>query len=233
MTQGRKPRSPKKPLSKKVQNLIAELTRKSGTRDLPKRFLIVCEDGKSSVNYFNALRKHLGLSAASVMVAPSDNGRTQPIQVVDRAIQIQKQASREPDPSRHFAHAWCVIDGDFGHDKIQRARGRANANAIELAISTPCFEYWVVLHFEEFSRTNLNCDGMEQRVKKRLPSYEKGKTDFRKVVPMYGDACRRAKQQRQHQANVLPERQDPCSESNRLIDALGVPGGSAGERRPL
>lgn len=40
----------KRPLSKKTQTLIAELARRSGARELEKRFLIICEDDKSSVN---------------------------------------------------------------------------------------------------------------------------------------------------------------------------------------
>ena len=41
-----------------------------------------------------------------------------------------------------------MIDGDYG-SKIHNARARANKNGVELAISTMCFEYWVLLHFEE------------------------------------------------------------------------------------
>ncbi len=57
------------PQSKNARSLIDELKRRRGERDLPKRFLIVCEDEKSAVNYFKAMRRHFGLSATSVEVA--------------------------------------------------------------------------------------------------------------------------------------------------------------------
>ncbi len=49
MTRGKKP---EKPISKKVQALLADLQRRRGVRDLEKRFLIVCEDDKSAPNYY-------------------------------------------------------------------------------------------------------------------------------------------------------------------------------------
>lgn len=110
----------KKPLSKKVIALLDQLKRKHGVRELARRFLIVCEDGKSAPNYFRALRKSLGLTATSIEVAGSD-GRTQPVQVVARAIQLKKAASDGESGTVPFDQVWCVIDGDFG-DKINNAR---------------------------------------------------------------------------------------------------------------
>lgn len=70
-----KRKKPKKPLSPKVVALNEQLERRRGVRDLATRFLIVCEDGKSAPNYFEALKKHFNLSAASIQVAGS-GGKT-------------------------------------------------------------------------------------------------------------------------------------------------------------
>jgi hypothetical protein len=52
-----KSKGEKKPLSKKTLALLDQLRRKRGIKELRKRFLIVCEDGKSAPNYFEALKK--------------------------------------------------------------------------------------------------------------------------------------------------------------------------------
>jgi hypothetical protein len=136
-----KPRHPKRPVSKATKRLLESLRRKSGIRDLAPRVLIVCEDEKSSPNYFHALKREFRLSATIV----GSGHFSQPIQVVERARQRKQSAADEDAP---FDSVWCVIDGDYGI-RINNARACAQANGIELAISTQCFEYWIVLHFEE------------------------------------------------------------------------------------
>jgi hypothetical protein len=178
MTRGRKP---EKPISKKVQSLLSQLQRRQGVRDLEKRFLIVCEDNKSAPNYFEALKKHLNLSAASIRIAGS-GGNTQPIQVVEEAISLKTEAASRRSGTEPFEHVWCVIDGDYGN-KIPSARAKATANEIELAISTKCFEYWILLHFEECDKLTMDCDGVIHNLRRRhLANYQKGKCDFHAIV---------------------------------------------------
>ncbi len=212
----------KRPISKKVQTLIDSLQRRRGIRDLPKRFLVVCEDSKSAPNYFKALKKRFSLSASSIVVAHSES-RTQPIQVVERAIEIANAAKNPKNSSMRFNEVWCVIDGDYG-SKIVPARQKAKAEKIHLAISTMCFEYWVSLHFEENGKAACDCDGHIKRLKKHVPDYEKGKCDFLPIVAHVRDACQRAEKLRQPgiQRGDLPENQNPCSEVYLLINALGA-----------
>jgi hypothetical protein len=213
-------RSHKKPLSKATCVLNEILMRRRGTKELPERFLIVCEDGKSSPTYFEALKKHYKLSATSVRVAGSSGG-TQPIQVVSRAIELRDAAAAPNSGTEKFEHVWCVIDGDFGAVKIADARTKANANNIKLAISTMCFEYWVLLHFEQYDKSTLNCDAVIHHIKekKHIPEYEKGKCDFKGVVQFVDEATDRAERLRKNRQE-LPENQNPCTEIYKLVRAL-------------
>jgi RloB-like protein len=218
MTRGTKPR---KPISKKVQVLLAELQRRQGVRDLERRFLIVCEDNKSAPNYFEALKKHLNLSAASIRIAGS-GGNTQPLQVVEEAISLKAEAASRRSGTLPFAHVWCVIDGDYG-EKIPPARAKATTDGIELAISTKCFEYWILLHFEECDKSAMDCDGVLRNLRRRhLKNYQKGKCDFHAIVVHIDVARERAKRLRKPgiSRGDLPEIQNPCSEIYRLIDAI-------------
>ena len=218
MTTGRKP---EKPVSTKVQARIDELQRRRGVKTLAKRFLVVCEDSKSAKNYFDALQRHLNLSASSFKAAPSKGGRTQPIQVVEEAINL-REAAKQQSGTVPFTQTWCVIDGDYG-TKVQAARIKANAHQINLAISTKCFEYWVLLHFEEYNKSAMNCKGVEHVLRKRhMKDYEKGKCDFRKVVENYELARERAERLRELgiRQNPLPENHNPCSEIYKLINEI-------------
>jgi hypothetical protein len=212
---------PTKPLSKKTAALIEQLQRRRGVRDLAKRFLIVCEDDKSAPNYFNALKKHFNLSAASVRVAGSD-GHTQPVQVVEVAVEFKKSAAERNSGTEPFGQVWCVIDGDYGH-KIANARSKAKANGIHLAVSTMCFEYWVLLHFEENDKSTMDCDTLISSLrKKHLPQYTKGRCNFLPIVARVRDACTRAEKLRRPgiERGDLPEDQNPCSEVYMLVKAI-------------
>ena len=120
-----KGKQPKKPPSKRMIGWQEQLKRRSDVRDLEKRFLIVCEDAKSAPNYFEALKKHFSLSAASIKVAGS-GGNSQPLQVVNLAINLKVNASEPESGTEPFDHVWCIIDGDYG-DKITNARNKAKA----------------------------------------------------------------------------------------------------------
>ena len=117
---------------------------------------------------------------------------------------------------------WCVIDGDYG-DKINNARAKARANRVQLAISTMCFEYWVLLHFEESDTSTMDCDALVRSLKsKHLPQYEKGTCDFHDIVKCVRDACKRAETLRKPgiKRRELPEIQNPCSEVYKLVNAI-------------
>jgi hypothetical protein len=204
-------------LSKATVALLEQLRRRRGERDLEKRFLIVCEDGKSAPNYFEALKEHFKLSATSIEIAGSE-GHTQPVQVVARAVEIKKRAASPNSGTVPFDQVWCAIDGDYGQ-KIANARSKALANGIRLAISTKCFEYWILLHFEENDKATIDCDALVSTLrKKHLSQYTKGKCDFSSTVKHVRDACTRAEKLRR--LENLPEDQNPCSEVYKLVNAI-------------
>lgn len=207
-----RPRKP--PRSSKFEAEIARLQRSRGERSLAKRFLIVCEDSKSAPNYFEALRTSFRWTAGSIRAVGSD-GDSQPSQVV------KKEAESARSGSVPFDQVWCVIDGDYG-DKIPNARAKAEAHGIELAISTQCFEYWILLHFEEYDRPDADCDAVIRRLKSHVPDYDKGRFAFSRIVDRVDDAIERARRLRQPglRRGDPPERQNPCSEVFRLIEAI-------------
>ncbi len=228
-------RNPKKrPQSNKArdykQHFDDIIKRKTGTIDLATRILIVCEDGKSAINYFKALKRLMGLSAVSPVVKPNKDGQTQPEQVVAHARQLMAQAldsGTEP-----FDLVWCVIDGDFG-PKVTRCRPTADSSHIQLAISTPCFELWVLLHHQDHGTAAYRCGDIVSLLKKAQPRYEKGSFDFTPTVRNVLDAYERARRLRNESAFRLPEEQNPSSDLYKLIEELFLAWGKSCNPRRL
>ena len=207
-----------KPVSRNRSEFLDSLRRKRETRDPAKKFLIVCEDSKSSKFYFEALKKHFGFVATKVVVQGSIDGRTQPNQIVDRAIKLKSDV--EDSGGDCYDEVWCVIDGDSGKDKIRPARAKAKSNNIQLAISTPCFEYWLLLHFEASAIYAEICEKQKSMLKKYLPDYDKGSRDFSMILPKVQDASLRAEKYRKIRLADKPEDHNPCSEIYLLTNSL-------------
>jgi hypothetical protein len=112
--------------------------------------LIVCE-GETERYYFEALRVRLDLSNAEVQVPPKPTGRS-PRQLVEYA---DSQAKK----SGGYDRIYCVFDRDT-HDTFAEARQRIrdlarrsrNPLPISEAVSIPCWEVWVLLHFAQSDR---------------------------------------------------------------------------------
>jgi hypothetical protein len=65
---------------------------------------------------------------------------------------------------------WCVFDVEqpLNHPDLLKAIDKARANGINLAVSNPCFELWLILHHQDCStwldndaarRLRRTCDG--------------------------------------------------------------------------
>jgi hypothetical protein len=59
-----------------------------------------------------------------------------PVAIVDRAARIRDDSG--------YDEAWVVCDAD--QFDVRSAISRASKHAVELTVSVPCFEVWLVLH---------------------------------------------------------------------------------------
>ncbi len=148
--------------------------RRPGRRPPRSLTLIVCE-GETERLYFEAARIHHRLTTTEVLVAKNTEGSA-PIRVVECA----ERKGREPGG---FDHIFCVFDRD-NHEGSGRAREKIKALAdrktkplpIKEAISIPCFEVWVLLHFERTDALFSDCAKVTARVCRHLPHYAKTDT---------------------------------------------------------
>lgn len=137
--------------------------RRAGQKTPRSVTLIVCE-GETEQEYFDAIRIHYKLSTAEVVVAENNVGPA-PISVV-------QCAERKCSERGGYDKVYCVMDRD-GHESFDRARlaiktlaGRTRKPLpIEEAVSIPCFEVWVLLHFERTDRPFTCCDEVIQLIR--------------------------------------------------------------------
>lgn len=152
--------------------------------------LIVCEGAVTEKQYFEKFANHKK-SLIKVQIAKETG---EPLSLVEYAItckvQSHDRARRHGDANLEFESVWCVFDVDE-HHRLDEAKAMAAGNGIELAISNPCFELWLILHH----RDNPGMHGrryMQNLLSEYIPRYNKH-VDFAQYAPGYTEAVKRAK----------------------------------------
>jgi len=182
-----------------------KLARKKASRASYDRILIVSEGSKTEPLYFNEIRSSYRLHSANVQVWPSAYG-TQPLQVVEYAENLfQNGDAVKGVRALEFEQVYAVFDRD-DHTTYHAALGKAaslNGKLIndleepvrfEAIASVPCFELWLLLHYEEILAP-MHRDTVYERLRHYLPEYEKGQGGhFEATHANLKDATRRAAQ---------------------------------------
>lgn len=134
----------------------SQLKRQKGKRtgDL---ILIVCEGSKTEPYYIEALIKDYEIPKAKAEVEVTGECGSDPLSIVNFAI-------KKLD-SKNYDYIFCVIDRDK-HPNFNDALQKINMHKWETGkksekfkvkkavaiVSIPCFEYWLILHFQKTTR---------------------------------------------------------------------------------
>ena len=136
----------------------------------------------------------------------------------------------EEDDNLAFDAVWCVFDVD-DHPQVDDARQMARDNGIELAISNPCFELWLLLHFRE-------SPGMQHREKlvkilcTHVPGYQK-KVEFKTYSVGYRQAVERAERMDRMAQSIGASGRNPTTgvyQLTKVIEGEEKPGSSSSSR---
>jgi len=166
------------------------LRRGAPKRQPRKRLLVLCEGKVTEPKYLNAFRHEHRSQLVEVEVMPEcGDPKTLVEQAVERKKYAEREARRYSDPYRKYDEVWCVFDVDE-HLKLAEAKQQARDNGLNLAISSPCFELWILLHFQD-QQAHIERDVLRVEVRKHLPGYEKV-VPYDKVQPHYEEAVLRA-----------------------------------------
>lgn len=194
------------------------LTRRVGVRQPRKTLLVFCEGERTEPEYLDALRREPDVRTAAAVDIRIDQhcAGSKPVALVRRAIAARDQALQSGGEIDEF---WCVFDVECPqpHPGLLAAVNLAADHDIHLAISNPCFELWLVLHFAEHSRW------LDNDAARRLRRHHDGQADKGLDAASYMTrrrtaATRAAQLDRRHtrDGNRLPD-DNPSSGMHRLI----------------
>ncbi|MBF0394744.1 MAG: RloB domain-containing protein [Alphaproteobacteria bacterium] len=135
--------------------------------------LIVTEGTRTEPRYFEALRRHLRLTAAVVVKADC---QSDPLAVVRYAIRN----------GAGYDIVYCLVDRD--RHPLDIARAEASKGRVRLLVSDPCFELWFLLHFEFTAAPFACCDEVESALGRHMRDYKKSGDHFQHVRGKTADA---------------------------------------------
>lgn len=158
--------------------------RRPPSREPRSRILIVCGGLRTEKLYFDALRKWRHNPAVRVTVLPKGSA---PSGLVTYARKWLRQRSDS------FDEVWCVFDVDnFPH--IAEAVRLATQEMFSVAVSNPCFELWLLLHFEQHTAYLSGYNSVRSRLGRHLADYDKTAPDLALLRGGVDDAVRRARE---------------------------------------
>ncbi len=133
------------------------LERKTGFRD--GRMIIIATEGSvTEVSYFTQLNDAAILSSNKfqIKVIPPENNRSSPNHVLRSLTNFKKEYQIKADDE-----LWMVIDRDRWNVKmISEIITQCKQKGIGLCISNPCFEIWLILHYQELTTVNSEIQSM-------------------------------------------------------------------------
>ena len=165
--------------------------RRPSRRSPKARVLVVCEGERTEPLYFEAMRDRLRLNTLVVKATKGVDPRT----LVNMA---SEEVRKERRNGERFDFVYCVFDRD-SHPQFDDASKTALDREFKLARSWPCFEFWLLLHYEVVRAPYMRkdrgspCDACIRDLRKYLPEYSKGgDTTFDDLWDLLDDAIENA-----------------------------------------
>lgn len=198
--------------------------RRVAVRRPRKTLLVFCEGEETEPQYLMALKQEPSIrEAASVEIRWRRDtiGITPPLPLVRKAADAVDRASRE---SAEIDEVWCLFDVEWpkNHPDLRRALDLARSSGVKVAVSNPCFELWLALHFQDCSRWLDTVAAVKLR-KQHDKAADKD-VDKAIYMPLREDAAIRARRlEDQHQKNgkTFPN-DNPSSGMYLLLDTLAT-----------
>lgn len=197
-------------------------------------FLIVTEGTVTEPTYFELLRNDLQLGPVAIRIEPGDHSDPRHViktagRMVSELAKLKKKGRLSNAEIESYDHVWAVIDTDVAvrngiwNDVTALAGGRR----VKLAHSTPCFEFWLLLHLEYTTRADLiKGDDAKSALKSALGSdYSTNKNiagaAMTELIDRWPEAVVNGERVRQHhEEGGTPPPGNPSTEVCALVRAL-------------
>jgi len=128
--------------------------RTRNVRSVKTTILIVGEGQETEPNYFHGLKREDVISANFAVTVKKGHGIS-PEHVIHEAINHKERAESRGEI---FDVVWCILDveGPEKRDSLDKGVQLARQNNITLCLSNPCFEVWLLAHFEKKAKAYNN-----------------------------------------------------------------------------
>lgn len=197
------------------------LKRKIGTRQPKKTLVVFCEGEKTEPQYLEALKRQRDVRDVAAVDLRIEIGHGGPVPqtLVSRAIDARSRAVAEEAEIDEF---WCVFDVEWpeNHPGLSDAIRQAGENDVHLAITNPCFELWLILHFRAYGAW---LDNDKARRLRRLHDGSPDKSlEAATYMPLVAEAARRAAalERRHERDGTVSPHDNPSSGMHRLIASV-------------
>ncbi|MFJ2897750.1 RloB family protein [Streptomyces sp. NPDC087218] len=196
------------------------LKRTKGASPERRRFLIYCEGACTEDQYFKGLRAELRSLPVAICLG-GEHG--EPKSLVRAAIDHQERAPRSAsDRWTKYDEVWCVIDVEapVPHEGLADALELARRNGVEVALTNPCFELWLLLHFQDVSGYHTSADAQRTLEKLGTCGYSIGRKhlEYESLRGRYEQAEERARALRQR--GTKGHAGNPWTDADRLVGLL-------------
>lgn len=144
--------------------------RKDSTRQPLSTALVVCE-GDTERLYVEALVKRFNINPRRLKVLKAKHSDAQ--HIVENA---KSQKEKESEKGNHYDQVFVIFDKD--ENDVEKVRNNAKKDNIQTIVSAPCFEYWILLHYELTDRAYVKCAQVVRDVKEFCHNHEKTNSAF-------------------------------------------------------
>jgi hypothetical protein len=163
-------------------------SRKHPNRDYKINLHLAFEGHKTECQYFSNL-KQVVYNKVNIKIHLRSASKSSPIDVLSSITKAIKDR-----PLKKNDMAWLVVDIDnWPEQEIMKLhQWSVQSHKHGFAVSNPCFEFWLLLHFEDGRSVN-SCKDCVRKLKRILPDYDKS-VDWSKYKDGITKAITRAKE---------------------------------------
>ena len=192
--------------------------RRGANREPRRRLLVVCEGERTEPEYIRGFQRLVRNATVEIEI-PDERGDPKKLVEIakERREQARRDAARQGDDFLAFDEVWCVFDRDE-HTRFDAAMAMARGNGIALAVSNPCVELWLLLHFRESPGARHRHD-VQRLLRAHLPGYEKS-IDFDAVAPGVLEASARAHRLDEDAQSMGEADRNPTTGFYKLTDSI-------------
>ena len=170
-----------------IQRKPRPLARDAASLRDDRSFIVACDDTYAPKQYFEFFR----ITRVQVHVVPTEDGTSSAEHVLERLRSFEHEEDDE---------LWMLLDTDHyatgSHlGSFVSTIATAQQQGVNVALSKPCFELWLLLHHEEESAVGSmsNCAEIEAALRQSVGQYNKTKlAPEHYPLQSVSDACKRA-----------------------------------------